>query len=147
MCSSRGVEKPLIWCYPEWVTTFDQLFYVSLCSQGSRNSVDWTLWIAITMPTGSGKTPLFTFLTNILHDVQKKVQVTTAHPPWLLDEANFENKSLLGMYDVLSMFLRQINVYRGTGLSDSHDFIHILISLQWKVLDTCNWLVNINTIH
>lgn len=43
------------------------------------------LWIAIAMPTGSGKTPLFAFLTTILHDVRKKLKLTSMHPPWLLD--------------------------------------------------------------
>ena len=31
------------------------------------------------------------------------------------------NSKLLGMYDELSSFLAQINVYRGKGLCDSHD--------------------------
>ena len=69
------------------------------------------LWISITMPTGSGKTPLFTFLTNILQKVRSKLNLTQAHPPWLLDEASFEkmgelmatnHSELLGLYDELS---------------------------------------------
>lgn len=101
------------------------------------------LWIAITMPTGSGKTPLFAFLTNILHDVRKKLNLTSLHPPWLLDEASFEKMGelmatnhckLLGMYDELSTFLAQINVYRGKGLSDSHDlstFLSLYTGKSW----------------
>lgn len=101
------------------------------------------LWIAIAMPTGSGKTPLFTFLTNILHDVRKKLKLTSVHPPWLLDEASFEKMGelmstnyckLLGMYDELSTFLSQINVYRGKGLTDSHDlstFLSLYTGKSW----------------
>ena len=101
------------------------------------------LWIAIAMPTGSGKTPLFAFLTTILHDVRKKLKLTSMHPPWLLDEASFEkmgelmatnHSKLLGMYDELSTFLAQINVYRGKGLSDSHDlstFLSLYTGKSW----------------
>lgn len=88
------------------------------------------LWIAISMPTGSGKTPLFVFLINILRKCRAKVKLTIADPPWLLDEASFEkmgelmaqsNGKMLGLYDELSMFLAQINVHRGKGLIESHD--------------------------
>ena len=82
------------------------------------------------MPTGSGKTPLFTYLTVILQRVRQKLNITHVHPPWLLDEASIEKMgelmatnhfNLLGMYDELSTFLAQINVYRGKGLTDSHE--------------------------
>ena len=101
------------------------------------------LWIAITMPTGSGKTPLFVFLTNILQKVRSKLKLTRAHPPWLLDQASFEkmgdlmatnHSKLLGMYDELSTFLAQMNVYRGKGLSYSHDldtFLSLYTGKSW----------------
>ena len=100
------------------------------------------LWIAITMPTGSGKTPLFIFLTNILHKVRAKLQLSRADPPWLLDEVSFEkielmatnDAKLLGMYDELSTFLAQINVYRGKGLCESHDlatFLSLYTAKSW----------------
>lgn len=87
------------------------------------------LWLTIAMPTGSGKTPLFTFLMSIVKRVRDKLGLSKQHSPWLLDEASFEkmgelmannNSKLLAMYDELSTFLAQINVYRGKGLSDSH---------------------------
>lgn len=93
------------------------------------------LWVAISMPTGSGKTPLFIFLTNIIRKVRAKLQLTMADPPWLLDEASFEkmgdimassNGKLLGIYDELSTLLAQINVYRGKGLIESHDLATFL---------------------
>ena len=51
-------------------------------------------------------------------------------PSWMLDDQSFEKMGslmddnygkLLGLYDELSMFLSQINVFRGRGLSDSHE--------------------------
>ena len=101
------------------------------------------LWIRITMPTGSGKTPLFTYLTRILQRVRQKLNLTHVHPPWLLDEASIEkmgelmarnDSKLLGMYDELSTFLAQINVYRGRGLTDSHElstFLSLYNAKSW----------------
>lgn len=101
------------------------------------------VWIAIAMPTGSGKTPLFTFLTSILRKVRDKLKLTRAHPPWLLDEASFEkmgelmatnHSKLLAMYDELSTFLAQMNVYRGKGLCESHDlstFLSLYTGKSW----------------
>lgn len=97
----------------------------------------------IAMPTGSGKMPLFVFLTSILKTVCEKLRLTQIHPPWLLDEASFEkmgelmakkHSKLLGMYDELTTFLAQINVYRGKGLSDSHDlstFLSLYNGKSW----------------
>ena len=34
---------------------------------------------------------------------------------------NENNWKILGLYDELPMFLSQINVFRGRGLSDSHE--------------------------
>lgn len=121
-------------------------FFTSHCAITVPGTV-WVepaiLWISITMPTGSGKTPLFTFLTNILQKVRSKLNLTRAHPPWLLDEASFEkmgelmatnHSKLLGLYDELSTFLAQINVFRGRGLSDSHDlsaFLSLYTGKSW----------------
>ena len=77
------------------------------------------LWIAVAMPTGSGKTPLFMFLCNVLKKVHAKIQLTNSDPAWLLDEASFEKmgelmanngRRMLGIYDELSTYLAQINV-------------------------------------
>ena len=48
------------------------------------------LWIVITMPTGSGKSPLFLFLTKILKSAREKLSLTNLDPPWLLGTASFE---------------------------------------------------------
>ena len=93
------------------------------------------LWICIVMPTGSGKTPLFGFLSSLVRQAREKLEISKVDPPWLLDEASFEKmgelmamnySKLLGMYDELSTFLAQINVYRGKGLADSHDLATFL---------------------
>ena len=102
------------------------------------------LWIATAMPTGAGKTPLFNFLTGVLQRVRSRLNISKTAPPWLLDEASFEKMGdlmasnhckLLGMYDELSTFLAQINVYRGKGLSDSHDlsaFLSLYTGKSWS---------------
>lgn len=101
------------------------------------------LWISIVMPTGSGKTPLFSFLTKVLQKVRDKLNIHNKHPPWLLDDTSFEkmgelmatnHAKLLAMYDELSTYLAQINVYRGKGLADSHDlstFLSLYNGKSW----------------
>ena len=103
------------------------------------------LWLSICMPTGSGKTPLFSFLTSLLKRVQLKCKCESSMGEgiWLLDEASFEkmgaimttnNNKLLGLYDELSTFLSQINVYCGKGLSESHDlatFLSLYNAKSW----------------
>ena len=85
------------------------------------------VWISIGMPTGSGKSPLYKFLLGLLRKCRRKVGLDETQPPWLLDEATFEKMrammsdnhcKLVGLYDELSS---QINLYKGRGLSDSHD--------------------------
>ena len=82
------------------------------------------------MPTGSGKSPLYKFLLGLLRKTRAAVGMDEASPPWLLEEATFEkmgammaenHSKLLGLYDELSSFLTQINLYKACDLSDSHD--------------------------
>ena len=93
------------------------------------------IWICIVMPTGSGKTPLFSYLSSLVQQAREKLKISRIDPAWLLDEASFEkmgelmaanHSKLLGMYDELSTFLAQINIYRGKGLADSHDLATFL---------------------
>lgn len=120
-------------------------FCMSHCSV-SVPGTEWVepaiIWIVISMPTGSGKTPLYNFLTSILRQVRSKLKKETSHQ-WLLDEASFEkmgdlmatnNAKLLGLYDELSSFWAQINVYRGKGLCESHDlstFLSLYTGKSW----------------
>ena len=94
------------------------------------------------MPTGSGKTPLCGFLTNLLDQVHSCTE-TDEDTPWMVDDASMEKmgammanngSKLLGLYE-LSTFLTQINVYRGKGISDSHDlsaFLSLYNGKSWN---------------
>ena len=95
---------------------------------------DWLepvlLWNIVCMPTGSGKSPLFKYLSKLLRLAQQKCSLDSSKPGWLVEDVTFkkmgdlmfENSGrLLGLYDELSTFLTQINMYRGKGLSESHD--------------------------
>ena len=62
------------------------------------------------------------FSHAIRENVRKILKVSSANPSWLLDKATFvkmgdimsRNKGrILGLYDELSSFLTQVNIYRG----------------------------------
>jgi len=113
------------------------LIFAAFCMSHARVSVpgtDWVeqilLWVSIGMPTGSGKSPLYKFLLSLLRKTRTQLHLDAATPSWLLEEATFEkmgammaenHSKLLGLYDELSSFLTQINLYKGRGLADSHD--------------------------
>ena len=73
----------------------------------------------------------------------KKCDLSDAKAGWLLEDATFEKMGdlmhnnhgkLLGLYDELSSFLTQINLYRGKGLSESHDlalFLQLYNGTPW----------------
>ena len=99
------------------------------------------LWITICMPTGSEKTPLFTVLAELLKKVRSKCKLTNTDPAWRVDDTSFEklgdmmasnNNKLLGMYDELGTFLAQINIYRGKGVTDSHELSTFLSLYNWN---------------
>lgn len=126
---------------------------------------DWVepiiLWISIGMPTGSGKSPLYKFLLDLVHKTKatvdsdkhksaeatvgpKKDQVHKKGSSWLLEEATFEKMGimmrnnhckLLGLYDELSSFLTQTNLCNARGVSESHhlnQFLQIYNGLPWN---------------
>jgi len=95
---------------------------------------DWVepviLWICICMPTGSGKSALCKYLKKLVDSARSTCGLDDSSPSWFLDDQSFEKMGaimsenhckLFGLYDELSMFLSQINVSRGRGLSDSHE--------------------------
>ena len=96
------------------------------------------------MPTGSGKSTLFRHLYSLLQMVRSKCKVTDNDPSWTFDDASFEKMGalmnensgrLLGFYDEMSAFLTQINLYRGRGLSDSHElalFLQLFNGHPWR---------------
>ena len=107
---------------------------------------NWTepvlLWISICLPTGMGKSSLCRFLRKLINDVQVTL-ATDETSSWFCDDQSFEKMGdlmyqnhwkLLGLYDELPMFLSQVNVFRGRGLSDSHElavFLQLYGSEQW----------------
>ena len=79
----------------------------------------------------SGHTWVILTLIDLVRKVQSKCKVAEKGPDWLIDDATFEKMGslmhensgrLLGLYDELSAFLSQIRLYRGGGLSESHEF-------------------------
>ena len=100
---------------------------------------DWIepvlLWISVCMPTGSGKSSLCKYLRKLVEDARSNSGLEENKPSWFLDDQSFEkmgalmsdnNWKVLGLYDELPMFLSQINVFRGRGLSDSHELALLL---------------------
>ena len=108
---------------------------------------DWVepvlLWIAVLMPTGMGKSPLCKFLRNLVKEARKHRGLDATTSSWLCDDQSFEKMGdlmsqyqwkLFGLYDELTMFLSQINVFRGRGVTDSHElsvFLQLYGAEQW----------------
>ncbi len=108
---------------------------------------DWIepviLWIAVCMPTGSGKSGLCKFLKKLIDTARTNCGLDDSDPSWYLDDQSFgkmgaimsENHcKLFVLYDELAMFLSQINVFRGRGLADSHElslFLQLYGGNQW----------------
>ena len=97
---------------------------------GTQWSEPVVLWVTIGMPTGSGKSSLFNYFLGLLRNVRQKCKRKDIHPSWTVEESSFEKMGalmasnggrLLGVYDELSSFLTQINLYGTKGISDSHD--------------------------
>ena len=93
------------------------------------------MWISIGMPTGSGKSTIFTYLLGLLRKVRRRC-CKDISPSWTVEEATFEKMGalmagndgkLLGLYDELSSFLTRINLYSSKGISDSHDMATFLM--------------------
>ena len=109
---------------------------------------DWTepvlAWLTVSMPTGSGKSTLFRHLYCMMQEIRAICGVGDEEPTWVFDDATFEKMGalmsenscrLLGFYDEMSAFLTQINLYRGRGLSDSHElslFLQLYNAHPWR---------------
>lgn len=111
-------------------------------------NTDWCepvqLWMTVCMPTGSGKSTLFKHIYNLLQLTRELCGQDKRDPVWAIDDATFEKMGvlmsrnstrLLGLYDELAAFLTQINLYRGRGLSDSHElslFLQLFNGHPWR---------------
>ena len=101
------------------------------------------LWIGICMRTGSGKSALCKFLKSLVEKARARCGLSMADLSWFLDDQSFEkmgslmsdnNGKLIGLYDELAMFLSQMNVFRGRGVSDSHELALFFATLRWKFM-------------
>lgn len=95
------------------------------------DGTDWKepviIWECVCMPTGAGKSPLWSYIDSLLSSIKEK---SGSSPCWQVGDATFEKMGelmhcnsgrILGMYDELTTFLTQLNVYQGRGLSNSHE--------------------------
>lgn len=111
------------------------------------DGTDWIepvlVWISICMPTGSGKSSLCKFLKNLVDEARVRLGVDT-DTSWFADDQSFEkmgalmdenNSKLLGLYDELAMFLSQMNVFRGKGVTDSHE-----VAVFLQLYGGCSWI-------
>ena len=117
-------------------------FFASHCSVAVP-STTWMepalLWITICMPTGSGKSPLYGFLRQLVTTVRNTLGLTNLHLRWLLDEASLEKMGdlmaandgkMLGLYDELSSFLSQMNIFRGK--ENDSTFLSLYNAKSWS---------------
>lgn len=110
---------------------------------------DWMepvlVWIAICMPTGSGKSACCKLLTKLIEDAQSSVcSGNVGSAAWLADDQSLEklgaimsenNGRLLGLYDELAMFFSQMNIFHGKNVSDSRElsiFLQFFGAKSWS---------------
>ena len=88
------------------------------------------LWLSMNMPTGSTKSALYQYLSSVILRVRKECGYRPIDAVWLLGDATCEKMGdlmaandgrPLGLYDELTSFLTQLNLYRGKGLTLSHE--------------------------
>ena len=96
------------------------------------------------MSTGSGKSTLFKHLYEVLQEVRRRCGVGDNDPAWLVNDSSIEKMGaimsengsrLFGLYDELSAFLTQLNLYRGRGLTETHElavFLQLYNGHPWR---------------
>jgi len=110
---------------------------------GTNWSEPALVWLCINMPTGSTKSALYQYLHGIITQVRTACGYASRDPAWLLGDASCEKMGdlmaanggrLLGLYDELSTFLTQLNLYRGKGLTLTHElavFLQLFNGHSW----------------
>ena len=112
------------------------------------NGKDWTepviMWLTISMSTRNGKSTLFRHLIDLLKKIRAQCEIEDNDPSWMFDDGSFEKMGalmsdnscrLFGLYDELSAFLSQINLYRCKGLQDTHEmsvFLQLYNGQHWR---------------
>ena len=114
-----------------------------VCVPGTEWSERALVWLSVNMPTGSTKSALYQYLHGIVNRVREKCSYQSHDPAWLLGDASCEKMGdlmasnggrLLGLYDELTSFLTQLNLYRGKGVTMSHElalFLQLYNGLSW----------------
>jgi len=109
------------------------------------DDTDWKepviIWECVCMPTGAGKSPLCSYILNLLCAIKEMIP---SSPCWQVGDSTFEKMGelmhrnsgrILGIYDELTTFLTQLNVYQGKGLSNSHElalFLQLYNGHAWN---------------
>ena len=113
------------------------------------------VWLSVNMPTGSSKSSLYQFLLNLVTAIRNECGCTVRDPFWLLGDASCEKIGdlmalnggcLLGLYDELSTFLTQLNLYRSKALNLTHElalFLQLYNGHPWtRATGTLVFLTN-----
>ena len=91
-----------------------------------------------------GKSTLFRHLYGLLERARDLCHVHDDDPVWVVGDASFEkmgalmsdnSSRLLGIYDELTTFLGQLNIYRGRQLTESHElsvFLQLFNGHPWR---------------
>ena len=108
---------------------------------------DWVepvlVWILICMPTGMGKSSLCKLPRKLVIEAQAQYGLDDPSTSWMLDDQSFgkmgdlmhqNHWKSLRLYDELPMFLSQINIFGGRGVTDSHK---LAVFLQLYGSDSC----------
>ena len=102
------------------------------------------VWLSINMPTGSGKSSLYKYMYDPTKKILEKSGCTLDDPTWFVGDATFEKMGelmsknrgcLFGLFDELSTFLTQLNLYHGKGLAVSHElalFLQLYNGSSWN---------------
>ena len=126
-----------------------QLCAISICHTCAWDRVvgeSIGVGFSINMLTGSTKTALYQYLHGIFIHVRERCGYQHHDPAWLLGDAWCEKmgdlmasngRRLLGLYDELTSFLIQLNLYGGKGVTMYVPWISTLSpAVQWAILDT-----------
>lgn len=101
--------------------------------------LDWQepniVWLSINMPDGSGKHSLHKYLHILIGRIRRERGCRADDPSWLLGNSTFREMEelvskndgrLFCLYDELSTFLAQLNLYRGKVLGVSHELATLI---------------------
>ena len=137
-------------CLPATAVLFGLIIIVGYAMSHSVVEVaetDWVepvlVWMAICMPTGSGKSSLCRQLHKLVEDTRENLGIESS-PSWLADDQSLEklgalmsdnNDRLLGLYDELAMFFSQMNICHGKNITDSRElsiFLQLFGGKSWS---------------